>query len=634
MRVLVVEDDAHARRALTEKLRERGHEVVECVSGEQALALHAARPFPLLLIDWVLPGMDGLGLCRKLRSLSNNFSAVPVIVFTTARNSPYDLERGLDAGADDYLTKPIDPELLNTRLAIAERMVEERATRLRTENALQNSEAGFRALIEGSPDAIVVHRDDSIVYVNPALRGALNYESGELLGFEFTRLVHPQDLEHARARLLNPSGAGRSTLPQELRLSRRDGSSVNFESVSIPLVFEGKPSVASILRDLTERKRMEQRLMLADRMVSVGTLAAGIAHEINNPLAYVIANLSFIQEEVEELGPTLSTSKSKGLRELIAQAEDGAERVRVIIRDLKSFSRVDSADDGPVEIQRVLDSAINMAWNEIRHRAQLQKRCADVPAVRGSEARLGQVFLNLLVNAAQAIPVGHASDNHITLTVQQRSEQVIVEIADTGAGIPSDVLPRIFDPFFTTKPVGVGTGLGLSICHNIVAACGGEISVDSTEGKGSTFRVALPVAQSRSLRPRSAPSLPVQAQGRRLRILLVDDEPSVVRALQRALREHDLVVAFSGAEAIEVLDSGQQFDLIFCDLMMAQLSGMEVFDIVRRRFPDLIDRFVFMTGGAFTQQAKDFLSGVSNPVVEKPFDIRALRLLVSRRIAA
>jgi PAS domain S-box-containing protein len=634
MRVLVVEDDAHARRALTAKLIERGHEVVECVSGEQALAKHAARPFPLLLIDWVLPGMDGLGLCRKLRSLSNNFSAVPVIVFTTARNSPYDLERGLDAGADDYLTKPIDPELLNTRLAIAERMVEERANRLRTENALQNSEAGFRALIEGSPDAIVVHRDNAIVYVNPALRFALGYESGELLGFEFTRLVHPQDLEQTRSRLLNPSDAGRSNVPQELRLSRRDGSSVNFESMSIPLVFEGKPSVASILRDLTERKRMEQRLMLADRMVSVGTLAAGIAHEINNPLAYVIANLSFIQEEVEELGPILSAAKSKGLRELIAQAEDGAERVRVIIRDLKSFSRVDSADDGPVEIQRVLDSAINMAWNEIRHRAQLQKRCAAVPAVRGSEARLGQVFLNLLVNAAQAIPVGHASDNQITLTVQQRGEQVIVELSDTGAGIPSDVLPRIFDPFFTTKPVGVGTGLGLSICHSIVAACGGEISVESAEGKGSTFRVALPIAQARSLRPRAAPSLPVQTQARRLRILLVDDEPSVVRALQRALREHDLVVAFSGAEAIEVLDSGQQFDLIFCDLMMAQLSGMEVFDIVRRRFPDLIDRFIFMTGGAFTQQAKDFLGGVSNPVVEKPFDIRALRLLVSRRIAA
>jgi two-component system cell cycle sensor histidine kinase/response regulator CckA len=470
--------------------------------------------------------------------------------------------------------------------------------------------------------------------VNPSLRTLLGFGPDALLGYEFLRLVHAQDLEQARARLSELGTSGKPTPPQELRLICRDGSCATFEGISIPLVFEGKLSVASLLRDLTERKRMEQRLLLADRMVSVGTLAAGIAHEINNPLAYVMANLSFIQEEMEEVGASIPESKSKGLRELIAQAEDGAERVRVIIRDLKSFSRADTVDDGPVEIHRVLDSAINMAWNEIRHRAQLQKRCADVPPVRGNEARLGQVFLNLLVNAAQAIPVGHAAENQITVSVVQRGDQVVVEIGDTGAGIAPDVLPRIFDPFFTTKPVGVGTGLGLSICHNIVTSSGGELSVDSHVGKGSTFRVNLPIARNQSVRPRATPSLPVQPQGRRLRIMLVDDEPSVVRALQRALREHELVVAFSGAEAIEVLDSGQQFDLVFCDLMMAQLSGMEVFDIVKRRFPGLAERFVFMTGGAFTQQAKDFLSGVENPVVEKPFDIRALRVLVSRRVAA
>ena len=634
MRVLVVEDDAYAREALTSTLRARGHEVVECATGEKALAMHAANPFPLLLLDWVLPGMDGLGLCRKLRALGSGVGAMPVIVFTTGRSSPYDLVRGLDAGADDYLTKPIDPELLSTRLAIAERMVEERGRRMNTESALQRSEAGFRALIEGSPDGIVVHRAGRIVYVNPSLQVALGYESNALLGSEFLRLIHANDLESARARLDELGASGRPTPPQEFRLICRNGSAAVFEAISIPLVFEGQHSVASLLRDLTERKRMEQRLMLADRMVSVGTLAAGIAHEINNPLAYVMANLSFIQEEIEELEGGIPDAKSKGLRELIAQAEDGAERVRIIIRDLKSFSRVDATDEGPVEIHRVLDSAINMAWNEIRHRAQLQKRCDQVPQVKGNDARLGQVFLNLLVNAAQAIPVGHAADNQIVVSVYQREERVFVEISDTGAGIPPEVLPRIFDPFFTTKPVGVGTGLGLSICHNIVASVGGEITVDSQVGKGSAFRVSLPIARTKSLRPRPSPSLPVQPAGRRLRILLVDDEPSVVRALQRALREHDLVVAFSGVEAIEVLDSGQEFDIVFCDLMMAQLSGMEVFDIVKRRYPNLQDRFVFMTGGAFTQQAKDFLSGVSNPVVEKPFDIRALRLLVSRRVAA
>ena len=634
MRVLVVEDDAHAREALTGKLRERGHAVVECTTGEQALAVHAAQPFPLVLVDWVLPGMDGLGLCRKLRSLPNGLGAVPVIVFTTARSGPYDLVRGLDAGADDYLTKPIDPDLLSTRLAIAERMVDERARRMNTESALLNSEAGFRAMIEGSPDGIVVHRAGRITYVNSSLQTALGYDSNALLGHEFLQLLHPQDVEKERARLSELGSSGKPTLPNEFRLVRRDGTSAVFEGVSIPLVFEGKHSIAALLRDLTERKRMEQRLMLADRMVSVGTLAAGIAHEINNPLAYVMANLSFIQEEIEDIAANIPEAKSKGLRELIAQAEDGAERVRIIIRDLKSFSRADVGDDGPVEIQTVLDSAINMAWNEIRHRAQLQKRCDHVSPVRGNEARLGQVFLNLLVNAAQAIPVGHAGENRISVVVRQQQERVIVEVSDTGCGIPDDIMARIFDPFFTTKPVGVGTGLGLSICHNIVAAVGGEITVDSAVGRGSTFRVALPIARTVSRRPRAQPSLPAQTSARRLRILLVDDEPSVVRALQRALREHEMVVAFSGSEALEVLDSGQSFDIVFCDLMMAQLSGMEVYETVRRRYPHFQDRFVFMTGGAFTQQAKDFLASVPNPIVEKPFDIRALRALVNRRNAA
>jgi PAS domain S-box-containing protein len=634
MRVLVVEDDAHARQALTGKLRERGHTVIECVTGEQALALHSAQPFPLVLIDWVLPGMDGLGLCRKLRGMPSSIGMSPVIVFTTGRSGPYDLVRGLDAGADDYLTKPIDAELLSTRLAIAERMVDERERRISSEIGLQRSEAGFRALIEGSPDGIVVHRAGRVVYMNPSLRAALGYEGSALPDHEFLSLVHSQDVALERERLANLGSSGLPTKPQEIRLLRRDGASVVFEEVSIPLLFESKPSVASLLRDLSERKRMEQRLMLADRMVSVGTLAAGIAHEINNPLAYVLANLSFIQEEVEEVALSLGETKLKGLRELLAQAEDGAERVRIIIRDLKSFSRPDAEEDGPVELQRVLDGAINMAWNEIRHRAQLDKHWEHTSLVRGSEARLGQVFLNLLVNAAQAIPVGHAAEHRISVGVRQVGDRVIVEVSDTGCGIPQEIMARIFDPFFTTKPVGVGTGLGLSICHSIVAAGGGEISVDSTVGKGTTFRVSLPVARAVSMRPRVQPSLPVQAGGRRLRILLVDDEPSVVRALQRALREHDLVVAFSGTEALEVIESGQVFDIVFCDLMMAQLSGMEVYDTVRRRWPGMQERFVFMTGGAFTQQAKDFLTTVPNPVVEKPFDIRALRALVSRRNAA
>jgi two-component system cell cycle sensor histidine kinase/response regulator CckA len=634
MRVLVVEDDAQSRIALVAKLRERGHTCVECASAEQGLALYAGQAFPLVIVDWVLPGMDGLALCRRLRSLPVR-GVNPVIVFATGRDGPSDLVAGLDAGADDYLIKPIEPDLFETRLVIAERMVRERERRAETESALQASQLGFRSLIEGSPDGIVVHRDGNIAYVNPSLRAALDYTESALLGHAFLRLLHAEDLSKERERLKELDASKRPTKPHEVRLLRRDGSLAAFEMISIPLVFDGQPSIASLLRDLTERKRMEQRLLLADRMVSMGTLVAGIAHEINNPLAYVIANLGFIREEVESLRQPQANDNGTGLEELVAQAEDGAERVRVIIRDLKGFSRVDASEDGLVELPRVLDGAINMAWNEIRHRATLRKHYDPVGVVHGNAARLGQVFLNLLVNAAQAIPVGHAGDNEIAVTITQRRERVVVEVRDSGAGISADVLPRIFDPFYTTKPVGVGTGLGLSICHGIVAAAGGEISVESELGKGTSFRVELPVARVRSLRPRTPPPAPVvQSTTRRLRILIVDDEPSVVRALQRTLRAHDLSAAFSGYDALQLIAATPEFDLVFCDLMMAQLSGMEVFEAVRLRYPQLQDRFVFMTGGAFSQQAKDFLSDLSNPVIDKPFDIRALHALVNQRVAA
>jgi PAS domain S-box-containing protein len=632
MDVLVVDDDAHARQALGDKLQSRGHRVVECATAEQGLAQHANGSFPLILVDWVLPTMDGLALCRRIRALPNG--ALPVIVFITARSGAADLVRGLDSGADDYLTKPLDPELLGTRLAIAERMAEERARSLSTKSALLSSEAGFRALIEGSPDGIIVHRAGRVVYVNPSLLAALDYKSAALVGASYMQLIRMQDRVQESAWVQQVVESSKPAAPREVRLIRRDGTPAVFEEVVIPTQFEGQHAVAALLRDLSERKRMEQRLMLADRMVSIGTLAAGIAHEINNPLSYVMANLRFIQDEVAELATNMPASKLAGLRELIAQADDGAERVRVVIQDLKSFSRATPTEDGPVEVQRVLDGAINMAWNEIRHRAQLEKRYELVPQVRGTETRLGQVFINLLINAAQAIPVGRAGDNRITVSVKRCDDAVLIEVSDTGCGIPSEALGRIFDPFFTTKPVGVGTGLGLSICHNIVSSLGGDITVESQVDVGTTFRVLLPTARVSAVQPRLLPSIPVRTSARALRILVVDDEPSILRALQRALRDHHVSIALSGSEALDVLDSGQDFELVFCDLMMANLSGMDLYEAVRQRYPGFESRFVFMTGGAFTPQAKEFLSAVPNPLMEKPFDIRAVQRLVRDRLAA
>ena len=248
--------------------------------------------------------------------------------------------------------------------------------------------------------------------------------------------------------------------------------------------------------------------MLADRMASVGTLAAGVAHEINNPLAFILANVEFALAELRGRG-----GRATEVLRALGEARDGGLRVREIVRDLKAFSRAGRGGQRAVDLRRVLQSALGLAQNEIRHRARLEVDVGDIPPVMGSEHRLGQVFLNLLINAAQAIPEGRAAENVVrAITATAPDGRALVEISDTGTGIPPDVLPRIFDPFFTTKPVGVGTGLGLSICHGIVSGLGGEIHVESTLGRGTTFRVLLAAARparARRTPPRPLPPPPV-----------------------------------------------------------------------------------------------------------------------------
>lgn len=371
-----------------------------------------------------------------------------------------------------------------------------------------------------------------------------------------------------------------------------------------------------------EQRRMRDQLVVAERMASAGTLAAGLCHEINNPLAIAIANLDYVVDALAELIP-----KGDRLVEVVAPLGDTREavhRIRDIVRDVKLFSRPQKEDAEPVDVRRVIDSSIRMAWNEIRHRAQLVKDYGDTPLVSANEARLGQVLLNLIVNAAQAIPEGNASGNEIRIVTRSEGGLVAIEVHDTGKGIPQEILDRIFDPFFTTKPVGVGTGLGLAICHRLVTEFGGEISVQSKVGKGTTFRLSLPAATEETVKVKPA-AAPV-ASTPRARILVVDDEAAIGTAIQRSLaRHHDVVALASGKEALTRLASGEHFDLIISDVMMPEVTGIMIYEELLRRAPDQARRMIFMTGGAFTIGSREFLSRVPNACVEKPFDMATLR---------
>jgi signal transduction histidine kinase len=384
---------------------------------------------------------------------------------------------------------------------------------------------------------------------------------------------------------------------------------------------------------LAELKRTQEQLVVADRRISVGRLAAGVAHEINNPLAFILGNLEFLSREVEEIRacPDGRGQRERALREVaaaVAQATEGAGRVRNIIRGLKAFSRDDDDERTPTSVASALASAIGMAAHEVKHRARLVRSIGEAPLVEASEVRLTQVFLNLVVNAAQAIPEGSSERNEIRVSLRTDERGwAVAEVSDTGAGMPPEVLSRLFEPFFTTKPMGEGTGLGLSISRGIVTGLGGSIAVRSDVGVGSTFTVALPPSPRQEVAKPRPPPEPSAAP--RARLLVVDDEPLVATAVRRALaRHHDVEIASSGSEALARIRRGERFDRILCDLMMPGMSGAEFHSELSVLDGELAGRVTFMTGGAFTDRAREFLEQSRQPWLEKPLDLQQLRRLV------
>jgi CheY-like chemotaxis protein len=374
---------------------------------------------------------------------------------------------------------------------------------------------------------------------------------------------------------------------------------------------------------------MEEQLMVSDRMASVGMLAAGVAHEINNALAGVLGNLSIVCETLAN--PNAQPGEAA---EAAADAMAAADRVREIVRDVKIFSHGAEERLVPVDIHRVLDSSVRMAWNDIRHRARIVRRFGQIKAVTGSEPRLGQVFLNLIVNAAHAIQEGSAQDNEIRLSTFMDGPRVVIEVVDTGSGISPALLPRLFNAFVTTKAPGQGTGLGLSISRRIITALGGEITAHS-EGRGATFRVTLPGTDQHPVAFDSSGGHGDLTGIARSRILVVDDEVMVTNAIRRIIgNTHDIVVVFRAQDALRRISSGESFDLILCDLLMPEMTGMALFHTLAVLAPQQGNRMLFMTGGTFSADAAAFVDAQSERVIEKPFDKATLMAAISGRLKA
>ncbi len=625
---ILVVDDNEAVRYLTRRILQReGYGVVEAATGSEALA-QAARLPGMVVLDVNLPDFSGFEVCRRLRA-DPRTAHIPVLHLSASFQDDDSVVTGLEGGADGYLTLPVEPTVLLAYVRALLRVGE--ALR-----SLQQSEARFRSLFESMGDGLLLADpvDRRFRMANPAICELLGYTKDELEGMWITDIHSPETLETLRG-TFDEVLAGRAPLVPGLAALRKDGSTFHVDIANTLLTIDDRTMVLGAFRDVTERRALEQRLAQADRLASVGLLAAGVAHELNNPLAYVLYNLDAATEDLAmaaDRGDGLSAEQVRAMAEKLGASRDGAQRMRSIVHDLQTFSRVDRRDHARVELPAVLRAVTAMAAHQVRFRARLELDLREVPPVMGNEGHLSQVFLNLLVNAAHAIEEDNPEAHRIRVRCGRMGDEVAVEVSDTGQGIPEDQRDRIFDPFFTTKAPGQGTGLGLAICHRIVTEHGGRIELSSTVGAGSSFRVHLPCAlpQRPTAPPPAAPASQVDtndaAAAQRPRLLIVDDERHLRRAMARLLERagYDTQTAATGLEAQRILLKGAEFDVILCDLMMPELNGMDLHAWLVREHPALARRVIFLTGGTFTPKAERYLASTENPMLSKPLPQREL----------
>lgn len=388
--------------------------------------------------------------------------------------------------------------------------------------------------------------------------------------------------------------------------------------------------------DRAEDQEARQKRLISDRLAAVDTLAAGLSHEINNPLTYTLINVEHVLRRMRVFagGPPSHQAFVEfhaalpALVDSLSQTLHGMQRVREVVRNLMIFSRGCVESPTLVDVRSVAESSIQMALHEVVPRARLVRSLGEVAPVMASEAQLAQVFLSLIVNAAQSIPEGDPYHHEVRVCTRMDDGKVVAEVVDTGAGIAADVLPRIFDPFFTSREVGEGAGLGLSVCYGTVQRLGGDIAVTSKLGGGSTFRVTLPPASAW----RGTKVEPSRRSGTaKRRVLVLDDVALIGQGIARALEDiADITAAGDALAVLERLARGERWDIVLCDSSLADMSGIDFYRETLRVAPDMASHIVFMTAGAFTPHVRAFLDSIGNDCLEKPFDVGRLRNLVSR----
>lgn len=566
-------------------------------------------------------------MVRELRSVAPQL----VIVVVCGPESPSAKSTLLVSGAQDYLP---DGVLDASSLTHSIRHAIERGKLLEQHLAFMKQCPGA---------VVVVSPEKSVLFANSAAQNLLQGSggSGKLVGSRFGF-----DLECGNVNEVTICG-DTARRYAELRV--------------MEIEWQRGPAFLAMFKDTTDRHNATElhgRLVAAERLSSIGQLAAGMTHEINNPATFAQANLELMGENLWQLEQRLSESVNSGqlcfkdpsehsrclealsqLRQLGSDSLTGLRRIIAIAQDFKNFARGDNGQAETVDASDIVTTACSLTTFELRYRAKLETALEKTPPLVGDRSKLCQVVTNLLINAAHAIGDGDPKNNTIRATTRYTRGQVYICVEDTGPGIPKEAQAHVFDPFFTTKPRGVGTGLGLSLSAEIVRQHGGELTFKTMVGKGTTFQIALPPADDSTARNRSS-VLPNEfakprTEVKPARVLLIDDEPMLLTALTRWLRKHhEVVTAMGGEEGLRALKTQGPFDVVLCDLMMPGVDGKSVYEHVSREHPDQLKRFVLMSGGAPTPSAKAFIETVAVPVLDKPVPIKDLLGTIAETVLA
>jgi len=632
--ILIVEHDQIVAEDLQDSLTELGYDAFAIAATADEAIEHVTERCPdLVLMDIRITGSrDGIETAAMLRRRFD----VPV-VYLTAHTERAALVRAKTAEPYAYLTKPVKAAELFTAIEFA-------LHRHAIERRLRQRERWFSTTLRSIADAVItVDLAGAVTFMNPAAERLTGVAAADALGRparDVMRVLGPDGAPVGELQLHRALHDGQVATLEATLVTASDGRRAISDCTS-PVIEDGELlGAVVVLRDITEQQRMQRQLEVADRLASLGTLSAGLSHEINNPLAVVIATADYLRGELDEVtgaaragasGPEL-VGRLTEVSQIQGEISAAGGRIAKVITDLRALSRPAEPPSGEADVGRAIQWALRTTAHEFRHRARLSQDVPAMPPALADETRLGQALVNLLKNAAQAIEPGRAGDHEVAIRARAERRRIIVEVRDTGPGIPPDDLRQIFEPFFTTRAVGEGTGLGLSVCHGIVASMGGEIQVDSAVGAGTTIRIVLRAASQLTAPPVRGPA--PSAAGRRGRILVVDDDPLIHRTMKRLLREHELVSEEHAQDALARLARGERFDVILSDLMMPTMTGIEFYDQLRVRHPELVHRVVFVTGGALaTAGADQFLRSVRNVTLAKPFGKPELEAVIAGMLA-